>query len=385
MRKARSGFTLIELLVVIAIIGVLIALLLPAVQSARESGRRALCSNMMHQIGIALANYNDTHGVYPPGRYDPDCRVGTTVSTSYSSYSTGCSAPGPGNFTGVRSVHIFLLPFMERGNDYDIMNFALTHTPRLLNAGNVYNANYTSYQNLGALWVCPSNAATGSPTTFNTYRYNFGGDTPFGGADNYQDNTITTGVVNNKSVLGTGAFTRGQGLRHRDFVDGLSKTAFFSERVTGTGKDMSTTPLNLQRDVTTAIPRVTGLPVDADVLWPRCETAAQTNRININNFSSAGMWLIGQDFSNGWHTAAYASTMYNHVQTPNWSAPDCGQTTAISDAPGEHTVMCARSFHPGGVNAVVGDASVHFISDSIDLTVWRALGTRAGQESATNF
>ena len=140
----------------------------------------------------------------------------------------------------------------------------------------VVNANHTSFQNVGGLYVCPSNPSGGA--TACSYRYNFGGDTPFAGGDGVSvpphSNATSATYVNGKSVLGNGAFTRGRGLKHRDFVDGLSKTACFSERVTGTGKTYAAgpagEPLDLQRDTTTADPRDgSGMPIDADDLWPR--------------------------------------------------------------------------------------------------------------------
>jgi hypothetical protein len=98
------------------------------------------------------------------------------------------------------------------------------------------------------------------------------------------------------------------------------------------------------------------------------------------HFNSAGRWLDGSDFSNGWPFGFYSSTLYNHVAPPNWRFHDCGTWSAIPDAPGEHAIMSARSQHTAGVNAARGDGSVGFIGDSIDLQVWRAAGTRNGGE-----
>ena len=101
------------------------------------------------------------------------------------------------------------------------------------------------------------------------------------------------------------------------------------------------------------------------------------------NFASAGRWLAGDDFSNGWHAAAYASTMYNHVAPPNWVGVDCGTGSAIPDVPGEHAVVSARSLHTGGVNVLFGDGSVTFVGNSVGLAVWRAMGTRNGGEAVS--
>ncbi len=133
--------------------------------------------------------------------------------------------------------------------------------------------------------------------------------------------------------------------------------------------------------MTNLLSRPAGL-VDADVLYSGCLAQAPTLNGGFN-FNSAGRWLSGSDFSNGWPFGFYSSTMYNHVAPPNWTAIDCGTRSAIPDAPGEHAIVSARSAHTGGVNTSMGDGSVRFVSNSIDLAIWRAVGTRDRGEVAS--
>jgi prepilin-type processing-associated H-X9-DG protein len=118
--------------------------------------------------------------------------------------------------------------------------------------------------------------------------------------------------------------------------------------------------------------------VDTDVLFNEC--GSWTPAVSSFHFNSTGRWLDGSDFSNGWPFGFYSSTMYNHVAPPNWKGYDCGTYSAIPDAPGEHAIMTARSFHRGGVNVCFGDGSVRYFSETIAVPTWRALGTRDGLE-----
>ncbi len=378
--KRNAGFTLVELLVVIAIIGILVGLLLPAVQAAREAARRMSCSNNMKQLGLANLNYESTHRKFPPGRLAPDYTVGSVVQKSYTSYPTTLPA---GAQTGFRSVHIFLLPYLEQGNIYNLIDFSQPTSVRMTTGGGVtpVNANYQAYANAAGFFLCPSCPNTGKIITENNYRYNFGGSTPFGGAQGSNANdVISASSPAGYSCSGNGAFTIGTALGTGAITDGLSNTVFFSERTKGSGQNLANSLPSLA-DMTNMSSRPQGL-VDADAMYAEC--AAMAPSLNGGfNFNSAGRWLDGSDFSNGWPFGFYSSTMYNHVAPPNWKSIDCGTRSAIPDAPGEHAIVSARSFHTGGVNVAMGDGSVQFVSDSINLQVWRAVGTRAQGEVAS--
>ena len=375
----NRGFTLVELLVVIAIIGVMVGLLLPAVQAAREAARRMQCSNNLKQIGLATLNYESTYKKFPPGRMAPDYSVGGAAQASYTSYPSTLPS---GAWTGFRSVHTFVLPYMEQGNIYDLIDFSRPTSVRMTTGGGVtpVNANYRAYANAAALFICPSCPFTGVVITENNYRYNFGGSTPFGGSEGSTTNNNINGVSPaGFSSRGNGAFTIGDPLKPADFVDGMSNTVFFSERTKGSGRNLAV-DLPTEADVTNMSSRPQGL-IDANVMFAACQ--AQAPSLNGGfNFNSMGRWLPGSDFSNGWPFGFYSATMYNHVAPPNWRSIDCGTRSAIADAPGEHAIVSARSHHPGGVNASMGDGSVRFVSDNVDLQIWRAVGTRALGEVA---
>ncbi len=376
----RIGFTLVELLVVIAIIGLLVGLLLPAVQSAREAARRMSCSNNMKQIGLALHNYLAAHNVFPPGRLSPDWVVNGAPfgGGGYTNYNSVNQAAGSGHWTGFRSVHCFILPYMESGNTYDLIDFSLPSTVMMTDAaGNPVNRNFRAYVSAQGLFVCPSDPNIGNIVTANNYRYNFGGSTPYGGAENATRNHVTDATAHGFSCGGNGAFTIGRALSSADFIDGLSSTAMFAERSKGSGFNSATAMPQRKLDVITT-PSRSNTMVHPDTLMSQCLNPTVT--ISTFNFTSPGMWIPGQQFSNGWPFGFYSATMYNHVAPPNWQGWDCGNWSAIADAPGEHAIISARSWHRGGAHSMLGDGSVRFTTESIDLTVWRAVGTRNGAE-----
>lgn len=385
--KQRSlGFTLIELLVVVAIIAVLIALLLPAVQQAREGARRAQCINKLKQIGLALHNYNSSFNCFPPGRMDPDLMVAGVVQTSYTNYNATDGNPA-NTFTGFWSAHCHILPYMDATQVYENFNM------ESLNAGRIYvtgtggttrvplNLNFTAFTLAQGMYICPSDPnQTGNGISENSYRYNFGGSTPYGGGRNRPDNT--------KGPATNGTFRYGAGVKVSEISDGLSKTALFSERSRGSGIDPTGLSLTFDNvpphDSTGLSPFNLGLtdPVaDANTMLSSCQA---TGFASI--FTGQGRFSVGSsvslDFSDGWPYAWYISTLYNHVATPNWAAGrDCGiGASGVNDVPSEHTVTTARSWHAGGVNVLLGDGSVKFTGDSIDQEVWRSVGSRNGGE-----
>jgi prepilin-type N-terminal cleavage/methylation domain-containing protein/prepilin-type processing-associated H-X9-DG protein len=376
-RASARGFTLVELLVVIAIIGILIALLLPAVQAAREAARRSQCINSLKQIGVALANHESAMQYFPQGRQYPDLVINKIVKTNYTNYDSTTSQTAAGQ-TGFYSVHIRLLPYMEQTAIYDMINFSVSQAHQMTAGGIPVNVNYQAYDTAQGLFICPSDPNTGRVISENNYVYNFGGATPYAGAVDSGHQTTRTDVS-----LGNGAFTYGTALRTGDFTDGLSNTAFFSERTKGSGRNYNV-ELPAKSDIVDgrAIGLTSGL-MDVNTMYNACLNYVPT--ADQYNFTSFGRWLEvdwgGGDinFSNGWPFAAYDGTMYNHVATPNWIGYDCAYDP-IADTPGEHAIVTARSEHTGVVNVCYGDGHVGIVASSIDLQVWRAQGTRNGSE-----
>jgi len=204
-RKIRRGFTLIELLVVIAIIAILISLLLPAVQQAREAARRSQCKNNMKQIGLALHNYLDTHKVFPPGY------VARGV-TSTDMAGAEAAGGGPGFAWG-----LFILPFVDQAALYNHFDFSENSTDS-------HNAEHG--EETINTFLCPTDSA---PTKFvvndGTTNYTLG-FANYVGVFGYGSMTMTPGSPNPKGVL-----YRNSSTRMRDITDGTSNTMLAGERM----------------------------------------------------------------------------------------------------------------------------------------------------------
>lgn len=381
--QSLHGFTLVELLVVIAIIGILVALLLPAIQAAREAARRTECINNVKQMGLAAVNYESAQGHFPPGRKKPD----------YEQFTTGIEFVPPSHYEGGPgrpdrrfnnfSTHVWILPYMEAGNVYNLIDFSKGQSKKMTDNGTPVNFHYEAYATAAGLFICPSDPNTGVIISENNYRCNFGGSTPFAGCSVEPDpnggNRCGPHVISADGFEagGNGAFNYSEaGLKAKDMPDGLSKTAFFSERSKGNGNPLGAPPekyaivgLGQGNDAKT---------IRIDSLLRDCENYSDDGH---GGFHGAGRWPSGDDWSNGWPFAGYDATEYNHVVPPNWEHLDCGSNSYVPDTPYEHAIVAARSEHPGVVNVAFGDGHTSTIGDDIDLTVWRALGTRNGEET----
>jgi prepilin-type N-terminal cleavage/methylation domain-containing protein len=323
------GLTLIELLVVIAIIALLLALVLPAVQSAREVARRASCINNLRQIGVALASYESNEGEFPPL-----LAVRNSAPLTESAYS----------------VFGRLLPNLDQGPLFNSLNFFVALEPAVSLGSS--HPNYTvSITRLGVL-ICPSDS-TKSPAP-NSYRPDQG-RAPF-----WYEPTILLGNDPQAPFFFTG------GRQPSQVLDGLSNTAFLSERTLGDGASLS---LDIQRDILPASPHaVVALQYDQPYAIV-CQSSASWPVAIVNHFSESGWQWISQSVT---------LSGYTHAMTPNFSAPDCGAGANASTM--DAVAVTARSLHPGGVNILLGDGTVRFATNATDPAVWRGLSTIAAGE-----
>jgi prepilin-type N-terminal cleavage/methylation domain-containing protein/prepilin-type processing-associated H-X9-DG protein len=351
-RRDRSGFTLIELLVVIAIIGVLVALLLPAVQSARESGRRTQCVNNLKQLGLALQNYHDSHGSLPWGQCEDD---------HWQDYST----------------HLAILPYLELGNVYNAFNIDDIWTPEAMQGGAQpgWPANTTAQYTKISVFLCPSD--------MDRLTTRFGHNNYGGNSGSSPDSINSLGAMNGpfigadpSAVLNTRVFT------FADITDGLSQTAAFSEKVKGIGKAIARDPLK-PTSVVIYVPEVD--PMNQPDGYAAACRAANPNTALLptgDGYSNQYPWGIG----GMWHIGYPPQTRYNHVMTPNtWSCiiPTGGEANNGAGGPGNVGAHAASSRHPGLVNVLFCDGTVRAIRNAISSQVWWSLGTMAGGESVS--
>jgi prepilin-type N-terminal cleavage/methylation domain-containing protein/prepilin-type processing-associated H-X9-DG protein len=312
-RHSRVGFTLIELLVVIAIIGVLIGLLLPAVQKVREAASRAKCANNLKQIGLAAHNYHSAVQRFPQG-WD--------FTTSWGELA-------------------FLLPYLEQDNLYRTMDLTQPITAAI---------NVPSQQVELPGFRCPSDVNNPMPS--------------LGGATNYYGNAgswvvfVIARGLNVTDPRPNGIFYTGSNhIRFADILDGTSNTAMFSEKLLADGNMGLVSP---DSDVFNGPGGAPGVPASADQAYTMCQS------VDITNLANQFPIFMGAPWGHGQHN-------YQHVSPPNGRS--CGWLPSL------RATMTASSRHPNGVNVVFSDGSVHFITNSIDLTVWRAMGSRNGSEA----
>ncbi len=346
----RPGFTLIELLVVIAIIAILIALLLPAVQQAREAARRTQCKNNLKQLGLALHNYHSSLNTFPPSM----------------SHGGAASYTGGANW----SVLAFLTPYLDQSNVYNAMN---VNFPTYDATFNISAPNRVAAGTIVPSFLCPSDRGTAiisnvlgvttglGPTNYvacnGTGTVGRDGLTTGGTSTNYPGSPYQTdGVLyaNSRTRIG-------------DITDGTSNTICFSESLLGDRTANGTTLR--ERAFAVATPSYSYSTFN-DAGCTSATTWADGTARNPKGYS----WIHGE----------IGAASYNHYYGPNSRNYDCGGNalelgfTAVG-------WRAARSLHTGGVHVLLADGAVKFVSENIDLTVWRNLSTRSGSEVIGEF
>ncbi len=327
------GFTLIELLVVIAIISVLIGLLLPAVQSAREAARRIQCVNNLKQLGLSIHSYHDVNGSFPPGQL---------LYMNWQDLS--CLLP--------------LLPYLEQAPLYNAFNFADVFPINGL--GPVlpyYLPNTTVARTQVAGFLCPSDLnRLANPEGHSNYCGN-SGSTPQAAETICWANGPFVAPSPNAGYRGCRVF------RIASVRDGLGSTACFSERVLGVGdanQPDSSTPTSAYFEV--------GGPGDVmntSAYYTMCKAASPDSTSLVNGLAAGMYWTYGY----------LSETRYTHIMTPNTQSCEVGGPWY-----GERGAMTAASRHPGTVNLLLCDGSVKSINAAIAAATWWALGTIAGGE-----
>ena len=334
--RHRDGFTLIELLVVIAILTVLIALLLPAVQAAREAARRIQCTNNLKQIGLALHNYESVAGVFPPS-------------------NVLLGIPGTNNvlWRNGFSVHARILPFMEQGVMFDAINFTFDHRSA---------CNSTVVASSVSFFTCPSDINSNGRTPF-----------PFGTASvtSYGFNAGDWFVWNGFNAPDTRSpFGPNLSRRIAEFTDGTSQTLMASD-VKAYQPFCRTGAAFANIDNPASIPPTASDPyaIAPEYLSAACGVvpAAQAHTA----------WVDGNTQETGF-TTAWPPNKATMNRT-NQADLDL-MTKLITQGGPTFAALTARSYHPGGVNTLYADGGVRFARSTINGDNWRALGTLKGGE-----
>jgi prepilin-type N-terminal cleavage/methylation domain-containing protein len=327
---SRTGFTLVELLVVIAIIGILVALLLPAVQMAREAARRMSCSNNLKQLGLALHNYHDTYKSFPP------------------------KSVGPSQCFDISWI-IHTLPYIEQESIRQALYGELMKHPRYAVwiddafFGDMGTGAEVEVPEL----ICPSNVRVDKQVPI-TNNLGIAAPQPFG---RMSYKVCTGSNADSEGFRNRGIFNTLFSTRMADITDGTSNVFLLGEVAIGgraideyIGNVAVFTPIA----VGTNDPCVAGTGYD-----PTTEKLLGTQTLR------PGTW---------WHAGISVLASFQTVYPPN--GPSCFGNYPLGNALGVASVVPASSFHPGGAQHCLADGSVRFISETIEVNVYQNVGDK---------
>jgi prepilin-type N-terminal cleavage/methylation domain-containing protein/prepilin-type processing-associated H-X9-DG protein len=358
--RARRGFTLIELLVVIAMIAVLIALLLPAVQAARESARRMQCVNNLKQIGLGMNSYLSSNDVYPIGGFLGRLSTGATTNK--------------GDFSALAR----MLPFLEQTAIYNAANFSLVaHADTGSLAGTKSNMT-VSITRLNS-FLCPSSTIPGwTMLGVTAYTAVAAGNSYFGSVGSTLEFSVQqTAGAPNGIIYYIG--TAGGPITVAAVRDGTSNTVAYGEWKMGDGNPnvvtpasdvafLSSFPSGVTRNTASVTMSNTPTYIANLMSWlATCASSLKTTS-SANDANTTGMT---------WAFCTYGDTLGSMVLPPNSKYPSCiNQTPNGAGDKMNPGIFNLGSFHPGGANVLLADGSVRFLKDSTSMpTVW-CLGSR---------
>jgi prepilin-type N-terminal cleavage/methylation domain-containing protein/prepilin-type processing-associated H-X9-DG protein len=352
-RSLRCGFTLIELLVVIAIIAVLIALLLPAVQAAREAARRTQCVNNLKQLGLAHHNYHDAFNCLAAAR------IFVAANCQGGNVREGCQDT---------PWFCLMLPQFEQQTMYNAYNFAIGESGPLVGGQRVGMGNWansTVFQTKVPIFQCPSDRSNlFIPTTiavlgfFTATRGNY--------VVNWGNTQYDQGLLNTPNLAGITTlpmpFPLDKAVSFASFTDGTSNSLLMSETLQGTQQD-------LRGYVWTSLPGAGGFYTR---FTPNGFVDFYQRPVpTLRNPPSAGA-------GSPWPASGIANA---DIADQNFCNPEPGVgMPCLVVSTFAYAYSAARSRHPGGVNALFGDGSVHFVKNTINPLTWIALGSIAGGE-----
>lgn len=376
--SSRRGFTLIELLVVVAIIAVLIALLLPAVQQARESARRAQCTNNLKQLGLAMHNYMTTQGTFPPLVQNGSFNVwGNTYGTPGYYYD-----PWPLDWTAS------LLGQLDQMPLYNQLNWSVSSGWAGFGSlgWDPQNTSVLSIQVKSLL--CPSENITRpaiGPGTRRNYVANFGGPANF-----YAWSGMLVPLKNNPPFDYCGTYwnqNSGTTFDTAGVTDGTTQTAMFCETLIGTLPIGPITLSATQRRGTyqwqVPVPNYWDMGpqggLQAMLFYRTCNALPGTYLSKSAVAPANGnIWLASNAAS------CLMWSAYNHFMPPNTTSCAASNNFYTTSYGEFMDAIPPSSNHPGGVNMCFADGHVQFIKNSIQYQTWWALGSRNGNEAISS-